>query len=121
MTLKELLKQIKCKRTYVRKSDMCSGDMFRITLTYKKHKCWFFFNDNYMNKSIKKDFLYCLYLDATAYDECKDDILSFAWQFGYEIESMQKTRRIYSACKKQSERLHRLFNDEEVELLSTIE
>ena len=119
MTLKELLKNIKCKRTYLRKSSMTSGNAYRITLTYKGEKCSFVFNDNHRNESRKNDFLYCLVLDAQAYDLSRD-IGDFIKSFGYADE-WQSGVIAYNACKKQSERLHRLFNDEEVELLSTIE
>ena len=58
MTLKELLKQIKCKKSYMHKSDMTSGNAYRVTLTYKGKSCRFIFNDNYLNASKKKKTFY---------------------------------------------------------------
>ena len=95
---------------------MTAGNAYRITLTYNGKKCSFTFNDNIYNESDKSDFLYCLYLDAMAYDTCPD-AYSFARTYGYEDNALE----IYKACEMQSKRLHRLFNDEEVELLATLE
>ena len=119
MTLKELLSQIKCKKTCIGKSKWSSGYAYRITLTYKGKSCRFIFNDNFHDKSSKCDFLYCLILDAQSFENSKD---YFDWchDWCYDYFS-NKSRKVYEACKKQSERVHRLFNDEEIELLSTIE
>lgn len=123
MNLQNLLKQIKCKRKYLRKSDMTRGNAYRITLTYKGKSCWFVFNDNIYNKSCKKDFLYCLYLDASCFEACID-MYDFARSYGYAMDTCKErinVTKIYEACRKQSERVHRLFNEEEISLLSTIE
>lgn len=116
--LKRLLGMIKCTKTYIRKSEMCSGDEFRITLTYKGKKAVFRFHDNYLNKSDKSDFIRCLLLDSEAYENARN-IYDFMSDFGYE--NIREAKRIYKACENQSERVHRLFNEQEIQVLSTIE
>lgn len=123
-TLKELLSAIKCKKTYICKAWeypnglKTLGGAYRVTLTYKGKQCRFMFFDNYYNCSYKPDFLYCMYNEAWWY-EGSQNVYDFARQCGYE--DMDKARRAYKACKKQSERLHKLFNAEEILILSTIE
>lgn len=64
----------------------------------------------------KYDILACL----ETYDYIKD-VEDFANTFGYDIEENYKeTEKIYKACMKQSEKLHGLFTDEELEMLSEI-
>lgn len=118
MLLEKLLSMIKCTKTYLRKSEMCSGDAYKITLSYHGKRCSFVFHDNYKNESKKKDFIYYLVLDALAYDNCPD-VYNFMRIFGYV--DVQQARTLYRACEKQSERLHRLFNQNEIDILSTIE
>lgn len=116
--LNRLLRMIKCKRKYIGKSTLTSGNSYKIVLSYKGKWCAFIFNDNFKNESSKKDFLYCLVLDAQAYDNARglDD---FMHTFGYTDE--KEARGAYRACKVQSVRLHSLFNEQEIDLLSTIE
>lgn len=119
MTLKELLKQIKCKKTLLGKSCMTSGNAYRITLTHKGKKCQFIFNDNCYNKSRKSDFLYCLVLDSQAYEYSRD-MNDFIKSFGY-LEDEKLGKKAYDSCMRQYTRLHRLFNESEIDLLATIE
>ena len=64
----------------------------------------------------KYDILACL----ETYDYI-DGIEDFSSEFGYDIEENYKeTEKIYKACMKQSEKLHGLFTDEELEMLSEI-
>ena len=64
----------------------------------------------------KYDILACL----ETYDYI-DGIEDFANEFGYDIEENYKeTEKIYKTCIKQSEKLHGLFTDEELEILSAI-
>lgn len=64
----------------------------------------------------KYDILACL----ETYDYI-DGIKDFANEFGYDIEENYKeTEKIYKVCMKQSEKLHGLFTDEELEMLSEI-
>lgn len=111
-----MLEKIKCKKTYLKKSDLTSGNAYRITLTHNGKKCSFIFNDNYLNKSNINDFVYCLLSDSGCYENSKnfDD---FCYMFGYDSNSI-KVLKIYEACKKQNEKVKRLFNDKEVQQLN---
>ena len=62
----------------------------------------------------KYDVLACL--DTYDYIQGIED---FVLEFGYDIED-KETKRIYNACMKQSEKLHGLFTDEELEILAEI-
>lgn len=118
--LNKLLDSIKCTKTYLRKSEMCSGNAYRITLTHRDEKCRFIFHDNFKNASTKRDFLYALMSDAYAFDRTRD-VYEFARAYGYTHEEMSVARKIYHKCEEQSIRLHRLFNAREIEILSEIE
>lgn len=66
----------------------------------------------------KYDVLACL----DTYDYI-NNIEDFANEFGYDIcddEDYKETEKIYKACMKQSEKLHGLFTDEELEMLTEI-
>ena len=110
-----MLEKIKCKKTLIGKSQMCSGNAYRITLTYNGKKCGFVFNDNYFNKSNKVDFIYCLLSDGDCYKNSRD-FNDFCYMFGYDNNSIESLN-IYKACKKQYEKVKRLFTDKEVNLL----
>ena len=103
-----VLEKIKVKKTLIGKSQMTSGNAYRVTLTYNGKKCSMVFNDNYRNGSDIKDFIYSLLLDAAGYD----NVESFMREFGYKEYSQGK--KIYNACKRQYEKLTRLFNEEEI-------
>ena len=62
----------------------------------------------------KYDILACL--DTYDYIYRLED---FASEFGYDIED-KETERTYNACMRQSEKLHGLFTDEELEMLAEI-
>ena len=109
--------KITWQKTYMGKSNMTSGNKYFITIYYNGKRCSFVFHDNYMNQSKKKELLYCLLLDAECYDE-STDIYYFADAYGYKHTA--EAEKAYAGCKRQSERLHRLFTDEEIALLSMI-
>lgn len=116
-TQKTLLNEINTTKTYIRKSDCTSGNAYRVTLTRNGVKVGFVFNDNIYNKSDKNDFIYSLLSDSQAYENARD-LTDFMLDFGYDNIPQAKT--IFDACKKQSERLHKLFNDAEIETLEKI-
>lgn len=118
--LNALLSRIRFTRTYVRKSKMCSGNEYKIFISYNGHWAWFTFHDNYMNKSTLKDWLYCLVLDMNAY-EFSRDVYEFARSYGYADEDMSVARKAYRACEKTAEKLHKLFSEDELDILSQIE
>ena len=62
----------------------------------------------------KYDILACL--DTYDYIYRLED---FASEFGYDMED-KETKRTYNACMRQSKKLHGLFTDEELEMLSEI-
>ena len=110
-----MLEKIKCKKTNKGKSQMTSGNAFQITLSYNGKRCGFLFNDNYLNESNKNDFVYCLLSDADAYTSSRN-FEDFCNMFGYDNDS-RKALKAFNGCKKQAEKVRRLFNDEEVETL----
>ena len=116
-TQKTLLNEINTTKTYIGKSDMTSGNAYRITLTKKSIKIGFIFNDNIYNESDKNDFIYSLLSDSQAYEFCYN-LADFMNEYGYTDGKQAKT--IFDACKKQSDRLHKLFNNTEIETLEKI-
>ena len=113
----KLLNEINSTETYIGKSDLTSGNAYRVTLTRNGVKVGFIFNDNIYNESDKNDFIYSLLSDSQAYENARD-LTDFMNEFGYT--DAQKAKQAYNACKKQSDRLHKLFNDSEIETLKKI-
>lgn len=116
-TQKTLLNEINTTKTYIGKSDCTSGNAYRVTLTRNGIKVGFIFNDNIYNESDKNDFIYSLLSDSQAYENARD-LTDFMLDFGYD--NMPQAKQVYNACKKQSERLHKLFNNTEIETLEKI-
>ena len=116
-TQKTLLNEINTTKTYIRKSDLTSGNAYRVTLTRNDKKICFVFNDNIYNESDKNDFIYSLLSDSQAYESTRD-LTDFMHEFGYTDD--KQAEQVYDACKKQSERLHKLFNDAEIKTLEKI-
>ena len=114
-----MLENIKCTKSYLGKSEMTSGNAYRVTLTYNGNSIWFIFNDNYLNKSNKRDFVYSLLTDAQAY-KYAENVNDFADEFGYDFydrADYSKVNKIYQACKKQYDRVCKLFTSTEAEIL----
>lgn len=109
-----MLNDVKITKTYIGKSKMTSGNSYRITMSKNGKKIWFIFNDNYLNATDNKGLLECLYMDATAYEYNKH-IVNFFLEFGYEGDTKEEGKKAYYGCKKQYERLHKLFTNEEIE------
>ena len=124
LTLEKLLDRVICLKKDLGKSEMTSGNAYEISVFYKRCKVQrqikFVFNDNFKNASTKRDWLYALVLDAQSYEQAHDEN-DFAFMFGYGPCATKESRRIYKACKKQYKLLHWLFNEAEIEILSTIE
>ena len=119
LTQKEnyLLNEINATKTYIGKSNFTAGNAYRITLTRNDIKIGFIFNDNIYNESDKNDFIWSLLLDSQAYENARD-LTDFMNEYGYTDDKQAK--RAYNACKKQSDRLHKLFNDAEIKTLEKI-
>ena len=116
-TQETLLNEINTTKTYIGKSDLTSGNAYRVTLTRNGVKVGFVFNDNIYNESDKNDFIFSLLSDSQAYENARD-LADFMLDFGYD--NIPQAKQVYNACKKQSERLHKLFNDTEIETLKKI-
>lgn len=116
----KLLSRIDYTRKFVRSSRMTSGNEYKIILSYNGHWASFVFHDNCENKSTLVDWLYCLILDMDAYEFCHD-VDEFAREYGYEPSEYVKASKAYLACKKTAEKLHRLFTNDELDILSEIE
>lgn len=114
---KTLLNEINTTKTYIGKSNLTSGNAYRITLTRNGIKISFVFNDNIYNESDKNDFIFSLLRDSQAYEFCYN-LADFMNEYGYTDDKQAK--QVYNACKKQSERLHKLFNNAEIETLDKI-
>lgn len=114
---KKLLNEINTTKTYIGKSDLTAGNAYNITMTRNGVKVGFIFNDNIYNESDKNDFIYSLLSDSQAYESTRD-LTDFMHEFGYT--DARQARQAYDACKKQSDRLHKLFNDAEIETLEKI-
>ncbi len=110
-----LLNQIKLTKTNLGKSQMTSGDAYRITLTYKGHRCGFTFHDNFKNSSTKEEIIESLLIDADAYNNARN-FEDFCFEFGYDV-SDSEAYKIYTACKKQADKVSRLFTNAEIEQL----
>ena len=116
-TQKTLLNEINTTKTYIRKSDLTSGNAYRVTLTRNDKKICFVFNDNIYNESDKNDFIYSLLSDSQAYENARD-LTDFMLDFGYN--NTPQAKQVYNACKKQFDHLHKLFNGAEIETLEKI-
>ena len=113
----KLLNEINSTETYTGKSNFTAGNAYRVTLTRNGVKVGFIFNDNIYNESDKNDFIYSLLSDSQAYENARD-LTDFMLAFGYD--NIPQAKQAYNACKKQSERLHKLFNDSEIKTLEKI-
>ena len=109
-----ILEKIRTTKTYQGKSEMTSGNAYKVRIYYNGKYCQMVFHDNYQNKSDKNDFLYSLLMDADAYNNTMD-LDDFASAYGYEKNS--ECIRAYKACKAQAKKVERLFTEEEVEAI----
>lgn len=71
---------------------------------------------NYHMNVNAKDAIYCLFMDAMSYEQ-NPDIDDFSSEFGYT--SIKDAIRIYKACRRAYNALHRMFTDAELEQLYT--
>ena len=114
---KSLLDNISYNKEYICKSKMTYGNAYKITLEKDNKKIYFIFNDNAYNESDKNDFIYSLLLDSQAYENARD-LTDFMLAFGYD--NIPQAKQVYNTCKKQFDRLHKLFNDAEIKMLEKI-
>lgn len=89
---------------------------FHVEIEYNENKMIFDFqcNTEFEQPEIKS-VLFSVFSDAYAYEN-NPDILDFKDEMGYTDNKI--CRKFYELCKKESESLHRMFTNEEIELLS---
>lgn len=111
-----MLENLKCTKRNQGKSTQTSGDKYYITLTRKDNgkSINFTFHDNYLNKSKLEDFVYAIVSDCSAYESCSS-VEMFKNMFGYE--DYEEAEKVYKACKKTSDKVHKIFTTEELEWL----
>ena len=98
------------------KSAMTSGNEYSVVLKYNGNSITMLFHDNYKNESGKDDFLYALLMDGMAYENCFN-LADFMDEFGYDYEDKDKAQKVYKACERQNNKLHRLFTYDEINRL----
>lgn len=107
-----ILDLIKVSKKDLGKSEMTSGNKYKITMAYMGKQVVFDFHDNYQNTSDKKDFLWALMSDSQAYSSCRD-IKDFCDLYGYGNENARDVIDTFNACKEQFEKYNKLFNEQE--------
>jgi len=91
---------------------------YRCTINYKGETFGCNFQCPSQEKPTKEDFLGCLISDAMYFDNCKN-IFDFCDELGYDCyEDKKESERIYKGCQRESEGLHKLYTEEELNLLS---
>jgi hypothetical protein len=109
-----MLDKIKCTKTDLGKSDITTGNKFRVTLTYNNKTIWFVMHDNCLNKANKRDFLKLLFSTASAY-HCSNTLEQFMEYYRYT--DIPQAKKYYKECKKQYDRVCKLFHSVEVAIL----
>ena len=121
LNIETLLNDIKVYTYYSCKSNMTSGNKYKVIIKYNNKSVSMVYHDNYLNECKKEDILYCFISDTKCaeYGYFED----FCHEFGYDIYNEdgyshnKKSLKIYNGCLRQLEKFNRLFNDEEKELL----
>lgn len=110
----QLYDGIQIKATLVGKSQMTSGNEYKIMLEHNGTFAISPYHTNAKDIIDKQDIVECLLLDSEAYENT-NDVTDFADTFGYA--DYNKAKKAYQECKKQSERLRKLFDDNEIAIL----
>lgn len=89
--------------------------LYSVTIKYndKSMKLDYQCNPNYELPTL----YYCLssaLMDTYGYDNC-ENIEEFAKEFGYEVD--EDCKNIYKGCKLMSQKIHKMFTVEELEML----
>lgn len=105
---------VKANKVCLGKSKMTSGNEYSVTLQYNGNCITMTYHDNYLNEGDRDDFLYALLMDSLAYEDCQN-VNDFMLEFGYE--DIKQATKIYKACERQYNKLHRLFTEKEIEQL----
>ena len=107
---------VKASKVYLGKSKQTSGNEYSVVLKYNGNSITMLFHDNYRNESEKDEFLYALLMDAMAYEDCPN-LADFMGELGYDYDQREEAEKVYKACKRQYNKLHRLFTEEEIKEL----
>lgn len=113
----EILEKIKTTKTLLGKSQITSGNKYKVKISYNGKSVYMIFHDNFKNGSDKKDFVYSLMQDANAYRDCYN-FADFMNNFNYTEE--KEVQKIYNACRRQSQKFDKLFTEEEQEELQEL-
>lgn len=107
---------LKVSKTIVGKSEMTSGNKIKVYITNRRNnkRCWFYYNDNYLNQSNEKDFLVALYMDAIS---SNGSLYDFIKEFGYDLK---KGVKVYKECLKSKMKYEKLFNTKEQRLIENM-
>lgn len=95
---------------------------YKVVIKYNGKQYTTTYQCNAKHNPKESDIIYCLLLDTSSYDNA-NDIKDFAEEFGYELYNdygnkyNKETEKIYKACKKTSEAMHKMFTDSEMEML----
>ena len=118
MTKAKIYASIDSARKRIGYSSMTRGSDFLITMRHNGREESFHFHDNVNECSGLVDWLQCLILDMNAYDFTQNTN-AFMQEYGYE--DMKEAKKVRYQCYLTSKKLHRLFSDEELDILSEIE
>ena len=107
---------VKASKVCMGESKQTSGNEYSVVLKYNGNSITMLFHDNYLNESGKDDFLYALLMDAMLYEDCPN-LADFMGELGYDYEQRKEAQKVYKACERQYNKLHRLFTEKEIEEL----
>lgn len=107
---------VKANKVCMGKSKETSGNEYSVVLKYNGNCITMLYHDNYKNESGKDEFLYALLMDAMAYENCFN-LADFMDEFGYDYDQRKEAEKVYKACERQYNKLHRLFTEEEIKEL----
>ena len=107
---------VKVNKVCMGKSNKTSGNEYSVVLKYNGNSITILFHDNYRNETGKDEFLYALLMDAMLYEDCPN-LADFMGELGYGYEQKEEAKKVYKACERQYNKLHRLFTEEEIKEL----
>lgn len=111
------LKEIEIKyQEKLDQGDLISKDHIRyeIRLSYREKTLITDYQCNKKTKPTKEDVLSCLLSDMMSYDDY-NDIDEFQETFGYD--KVSECLKVFQGCKENSERMHSMFTNEELDEL----
>lgn len=91
---------------------------YDVKITYNgKYYCTEYQCNPTIKNNMKKDIIYCVWSDSNCY-EYAQNIDDFQAELGYTLAS--ELLNAYNGCRKANEKIHELFNNEELEELDNI-